>query len=270
MEEKNIISKFRDELNYKGCRRETIESYCRTASHFLKHANNNPPVREDAKNYILKLKKEGKKPTYLRFVYYALKGFYKVTGREFLSSPPKLPDESIDAPAFSKDEIVNIIKSTKDKGSIQEKAFLSVSTTWGLRREEIIKIKPEDIKDNRVLIHTRKGGLDRKHSIPKEIKYFIYDYDWKDRVSQSRINNLFNIVLHKAGFDLNNYNGYSFHAIRRALVTELIMGGIIGKKVHHYLRWKAGQSMVDRYAKLPDKDIEEEIYKKHPFLPVWK
>lgn len=270
MNQKEVLKELENKLNYKGCSPDTINTYQKIASRFLKTTKNDPPNSKDIQNYILRLKKEGRKPNYLRFNYYVISRIYKTMDWDGLTGPPNLPDETIERKIFSKDDIIKLIESTKVKGTDQEKAFLAASTIWGLRRSEIIKIKPEDIEDNKILIHTRKGGLDRKHQIPNEIRPYIYNYDWKDRVSSSRANVLFEVILYKANFNLADYNGYSWHAIRRALVTQLVMDGMSEMKVHHFLRWKTGKSIVYTYARLPDKDIEEEIYKKHPYLYAWK
>jgi len=270
MNKKKILERIESRLSAKGCTKDTINTYFNISSQFLDTVKNDPPKLDDLDNFLASLRKKNYKPNYLRFNYYIISRIYKTMGWEELDGPPKLDEETVSRKMFSEKEIESLIKGVRKAGTKQEKAFLATSTIWGLRRSEITRIRPEDIEDSTIEIHTRKGGLIRKHTIPNEIKPYISDYDWKDEMSLSRATILFDIILYRAGFDLHEYNGYSWHAIRRRCVTSLAERGIPELKIHHFFRWKSGKSMVYTYARFSDKEVENEIYKNHPFIGLWK
>ena len=68
--------------------------------------------------------------------------------------------------------------------------------------------------------------------------------------------------------------GYGWHAIRRALVTELVKADVSLLNILRFMRWSEGSvrnefSMVAIYAHKDQVSIDRSVFKVHPFLEAW-
>lgn len=267
---RKILERLEQKLSARGCSPLTISSYLCVGKKFLSDIKNKTPTSDDVDRYIAKLRESGQKDNSLRFNHYVISRLLKTIGVELDEGPPKIRDESIERPTFTPEEVKKLIKNSKVDCDSQQKAFLAASTTWGLRRAEIVSIRPEDIKDDTILIRTKKSGLIRQTLIPDEIKGYIAKYKWKDRVSLSRATTIFWQTLYLCKFDLKKYNRYGWHSIRRFLVTSLMRTDLKEFEIQNFLRWKvSGTSMLYRYTHIPPLNIDKKIYEVHPAIGLW-
>lgn len=268
MNTKEVLKELKEDLLARGKTKETINSFLNISEKFLSTVKNDHPTIKHVNRYIAGLREDGYKDNYLRFNYYVISRLFKILGLEFKGEVPKISEEALTQTTFSFDEVKKLITNAKSFCDTQQKAFLCVSTIYGIRRSELVAIKPEDVKEDTILIRTRKGGMIREHTIPKEIKKYIHDYDWKERLSLSRASLMFSLILYLCKFKLKN--GWGWHTVRRSLVSELMRKNIDHFAIQSFLRWKvSGISMLFRYTHIPMQDIEKVIFENHPFLKLW-
>ena len=267
---RKILEKLEQKLSARGCSPLTISSYLCVGRKFLAGVKNKIPTSDDVDKYIAKLRKAGQKDNSLRFNHYVISRLLKTIDVSLDEGPPKIREESIERPTFTIEEVMRLIEGSKTACDGQQRAFLAASTTWGLRRAEIVSIRPGDIKNDTILIRTKKSGIIRETLIPSEIKAHIAKYKWKDEVSLSRATTIFWQILYLCKFDLKKYNRYGWHSIRRFLVTSLMQTELKEFQISNFLRWKvSGTSMLYRYTHIPPADIDKEIYEVHPTLKLW-
>ena len=264
-----ILKRLKRDLSIAGRTQDTINLYLSISQKFLSKYKK---VNEDTiKDYVYELKEANYSDNYLRLVHYILCKLAKSNKQEVNITPPKIEKIKVSQPVFSFEEVKKLVINCKKYCDMQQKAYLAVSTIWGLRKIEILRIKKEDInkKDNTIIIKTAKGGRPQIYTIPAQIKDILYKYEWEE-VSRAGIYGVFNYTLYLCKFKLENYMGYGFHSIRRALITEMLKAGIDHYTVALWCRWAIPQfCMLPTYTHLVKEDLEEKVYPKHPFLKLW-
>jgi len=121
---------------------------------------------------------------------------------------------------LSPEEIEVLIKA-RDKYTKGERFYLAVSTTWGCRREEMIRIRKRDYNTDTITIKIakqKKKTTRVQHIIPSEIKPILLSYHPKLKTATG-LSYMFRRILNKAG--LGQRKGYGWHSIRRGLETAL-------------------------------------------------
>lgn len=169
-----------------------------------------------------------------------------------------------------------------------EQCFVALSTTYGLRREEISNLKPQDVnlRKGTLYVTTVKGGRERYHLIADEIKPYLKAHDFGQRYALSTLNRSFRRILLAAGArDLVKVKGIGWHAPRRALAHGLVGNGVNPFAIMKFMRWQSGNQdlampmhyygnvTVDIGQEEPVTDEaaqDAEIFEKHPFLPLWR
>lgn len=184
-------------------------------------------------------------------------------------SAPRVEEGDVVAPASSFEDIGKMIVAARE-GKLEpaEAAFIALSTTYGLRREELVRIRAEDIKDGTIFIHTCKGGTQRTHIIPEEIAPFVSQYPFDRLYSRFQLIWLYHRVEFKSGVE--SRPGTGWHSPRRALDTYL-MDYLPLPAVRLFLRWKVKSSsdMPVRYYSKGLEANDREVFAVHPFLPLW-
>lgn len=180
------------------------------------------------------------------------------------------PDE-IRRTILSKDTIGSIITLGKQQLlSDTELCFLALATTYGLRRVEMVRLKPANFPDeHHLIVDTAKGGRKTIHLIPPQITPHLAYFRHYEADS---LTHMFHRIAGKAGLDTGA--GYGWHSIRRSLATELILSDASALNVLRFMRWadastRGEMGMLAIYAKKDQERIDEEIFKMHPFLPYW-
>ncbi|PIZ53851.1 hypothetical protein COY26_00735 [Candidatus Woesearchaeota archaeon CG_4_10_14_0_2_um_filter_33_10] len=174
-----------------------------------------------------------------------------------------------DTPTISIDNVQKVITAIRQIGSDSDKAYLALSTIYGLRLSEMAALTIKDIQKNKNTIHIRtlKGGIERDHVIPPEID-FIKDYSLEEQ-STGVISVLFSKICLLAGY--NKMPNEGWHSIRRALVSGLYINEVAEPQINLFLRW-APQSIARRYYVQGLNPIVSDklVFQKHPFLEFWR
>jgi hypothetical protein len=180
---------------------------------------------------------------------------------------PKVRDSDIRRPMLSYEEVCLIIRRGKQLLSARELAYLALSSTYGLQREELSRLGRIDGK---VTVGTVKGGPVTTHVVPVEIKPYLAGYE---RTGVRYMSFIFGRIVMKLGISLAGEN-YGWHAIRRSLATELLYRDVSLINVVRFMRWSDGSlkgefGMLAIYGKRNQEEIDRSVFKVHPFLPIW-
>ena len=270
---KEDMGAFEQSLRAESMSEETITQY-------LAHAARITGLLESAdeagvRKYLGETLKDVK-PTYRRFNYCVLRRLFrmwKVPWPEDIRAP-KVPQSSISRPRFQIEQIEKIIKA---RSNLDDRAryYLAMSTTYGLRRGELLKSRYEhrDLLRRRVLVMTGKLGIQRWHIIPDAI---IKDLSWDftnpmPLTNARRMSELFHYICIVSGVESKAQDGW--HTIRRSLVRCLRRAGVPKDERWAFLRWKQKGDTDDIYAgELEPEDfegIDQKVLSKHPFLPFY-
>lgn len=224
--------------------------------------------RDDVIRYLCYLREQGYRQSSIDVMVRPLKLLAQIQGWIFPRlAMPKVRDGDISRPIFSYEEVCQMIRRGKEVLSARELAYLALSTTYGLRREELSSLGRIDGK---VTVDTVKGGPVTTHVVPDEIKPYLAGYE---RTGVSYMSFVFRRIIGKLGIALPREN-YGWHAIRRALATGLLYTDVSLVNLVRFMRWsdaslKGGFGMVAIYGKRNQGEIDRSVFKVHPFLPVW-
>jgi len=210
----------------------------------------------------------------LKMRFYALKFFLnEVLGAEWRPKETAIFStrerrKKPEPPVFGREEVLEIIKAVRENGNTQQRAIFAVSTTYGCRRAELADIRAEDLDfgSHTILIFSRKGGREAKHPIPPAIEPYLKAYSWEP-IGLSTLSELFQAVMELA-FG-RRLPGVGFHAIRHALVTELSRTELRAEEIFNFMRW-AEPGILPIYRHYKPGEIEEKVFKVHPFLEGWQ
>ena len=217
-----------------------------------------------------------------RVAYNVMKRIYDIAGWEWDKNnirPPAIDELSIQRPRLPEGSIEKMIANQR-KLDLYRRGLLFLSTTYGLRRTELVSIRDEDINldDLKILIRTAKGGVKRWQRLP-EVAATALD-GWETRKIQAqRMGKIFHAIVYLTlGMPLHGNHGW--HDIRRELAIRLsppntdltdyelvqfmrwsVSMGVTGQTLHEY-RKSARQS--DQFA------IDEKILNIHPFVKKWE
>lgn len=246
----------------------TVENYQRYARRLMAQTRGQQPTRHDIQRFMA-AQAERQRPQSLRVVYYIVKQLHEVNDWQWPLRRGELPGAGqSNPPVLSISEVGRLVAATRTIGTPDQRAYLAVSTTYGLRRAEITSIRPGDINE-KIFIRTVKRGVQREHSIPPEVRGWIEGFEWT-RLKTSQMSQRLADIYKLAG--LYHRHGVGWHAIRRALATELIANGANEINVARFLRWKVshGFGVLPNYVRTPDEAIDEAIFSRHPFVRFWK
>jgi len=200
---------------------------------------------------------------------------------------PPVSKAKLVKPSYSPDLIIKLITSTIKTGTPEEKAFLALSTTYGLRRTEMVHLGVPDVLIKERLLHiaTAKHGEERHHLIPEEIVPYLEAWDFSTPLSESYMTSLIYRIEYRAGE--RHFNRVGWHSIRRALNTAL-RKRIDEEKTSRFMRWKKSEngsaSMSDTYiagltvgvgGEITHEashaaESDGEIFEVHPFIKYWQ
>jgi integrase len=205
---------------------------------------------------------------------------------------PTVREGSIDAPALDPRTIRRLVETVRATRNRPASAFLALATTYGLRRQEMINLRPPDIRltDQTLYIATLKHGRERTHLIPDQIVYHLAKYDFSTPRSESYMYNLWGEM--ERGVGLHHIGHVGWHSIRRTLDT-LLLRVFPETTVSSFLRWKQATSskMTLRYSRTTFVGEDENVVElsgealtvdqlifsqnedgtyKHPFIGLWE
>jgi len=174
-------------------------------------------------------------------------------------------------PSLTLDEVRRMVSAAKS-GFLDsaEAFFLAFTSIYGLRREELRRLRREHFDFNgRVFwVDTAKGGERRYQLLCDEAIPYVENHDFRDR-DLSRISRRFDSICDKAGVEKGREMGW--HALRRMLDTLLIdRFGELPAKI--FLRWRLSSSaaMELRYYTRDPLAVDREVLSGHPVLELWR
>jgi len=185
-------------------------------------------------------------------------------------SAPRVEDKDIVAPILSVEDTEKMITAARE-GKLEppEAAFVALSTTFGLRREELGRVRAEHIENGTIFVDTAKGGTARIHHIPEEIMPVIAQYGFDRAYSLFQLSWHYHRIEFRSGIEPREGTGW--HSPRRALDTALL-DQLPMPAVKLFLRWKTKGSS-DMPLHYYSKDLgqnDREVFAVHPFLGFWR
>lgn len=184
---------------------------------------------------------------------------------------PRVASEDEVKPAATFEELKAMIDMVRD-GSLgmAEAVYLSLSSIYGLRREELCRVRGEhlDFNEKTIYVLTAKGGERRKQLLCDEVIPILKDYDFKEDYSLFKMSALYHRICAKAGVEAKDGSGW--HAPRRYLDTALRdLCGQLETKI--FLRWRLSSSseMVERYYSRDPLLTDKYVLDRHPLVPLW-
>jgi len=198
---------------------------------------------------------------------------------------PQIREDQVKAPALDPGIISEAITAVKEEGSPEEKAFLALSTTYGLRRVEMVELGAADlrVKDKTIHIATAKHGRERTHPVPEEILPYLSVYDFNHSRSDYFVFALWYQIENR--IKLPHTEQVGWHSIRRTLNT-LLEPLVSRNTLNSFMRWKQRTSadMSYRYSAVRFVGREgmttqvvgdaltgdNQVFAVHPFLEHWR
>lgn len=230
--------------------------------------------RSDVIKYLAELRKLGYKQSTLGVMIRPIKLLAQIQkwpdGFPRLAMP-KVRSSDVKRPFLNHDEVCEMIRRAKVFCNRRELAYLALSTTYGLRRAELATL---EINDGEVTVDTVKGGVVTTHVIPDQIKPYVGGYRCADVRYVALI---FRRICEKVGLGEFYGRGYGWHAIRRALATELmeVEMRVSILNIVRFMRWsddalRGEFGMLVVYAQRDQAKIDRSIFEIHPFLDSWR
>lgn len=286
MDKETILEKYTANL----ANSSTKATYLAYARDFLEHANTLDRAAVD--RYLNSLRRKGRKPGTINFVFRVIRRIFTVNGLEWeyrRGEAPPIGQRDEYRPQLSTD-IIRVMTESAINGKLHEdeSCFLACSTVYGLRREEMIDLHSDDVDlaNDSIYVSTIKQGRQRYHQVPPEIKPYLAAHDFSRRYSLTGMSQLFWMIVNNSGLEGLKSQRLGWHSIRRAVLDGLIDNGVNPFAARAFLRWKGASSadmaMPARYYGnvvvnlngstpiLEEAAGDEEIFQKHPFLPLWR
>lgn len=178
-----------------------------------------------------------------------IRAFWRSMGVSVPKPPTGIVVES-ESIALAADTIHQLIHAARQAATTREQALLAVSTVYGVRAEELARIRRQDIRiaEARIFIRTVKGGRPRWQYLPPLLHRYV-DRPWPTTTANRMARYWHSTMDHT---QCTIPKGIGWHSIRHALDRDLLAADVSEAAIHHFLRWatkSAGkQSMVKQYA----------------------
>jgi len=145
---------------------------------------------------------------------------------------------------LSKEEIFKMIRITKN---IKHKAILALLYSSGIRRQELLDLKIDDIDSKRMMIRIQNGKGNKSRNVPLSInslkilrkyysychpeKYLFEGYNQGVAYSATSLNNIVRKTAQKAGVTKHIHT----HSLRHTFATHLLEKGVNLKVIQKLL-----------------------------------
>ena len=153
----------------------TIQGYMRMLRYLMDYLDREYDITQikdvkpfHIKHFLLLKQEEGKKPQYINDLLKVYKTFFRyLEEEEYLDKAPTAKIHNVKQPkvlirTFSEDEIRRMLNycNGRDFVSIRNKALLSILFDTGMRLNEVVSLKREQIHEEYILVHG-KGNKER-------------------------------------------------------------------------------------------------------------
>jgi integrase/recombinase XerD len=265
------IERFKKWMQSKRYSASTIDTYSEALKTFLKfhhqkpiEAITNQDIIDFNTEYILK---QNLSSSYQNQVVNALKLFFRqienrVINVDLIHRPKR---EKLLPNVLSKEEVKLILSGVIN---LKHKAMLSLIYACGLRRSELLKLKPEHIDSKRgiILIKQAKGRKDRIAPLPLKIIEMLRTYylEYKPSVylfegqqkgeqyNERSLNQVFNQAIVKSKI----LKPATLHWLRHSYATHLLEGGTDLRYIQELLGHKSSKT-TEIYTHVSTKKIGE-------------
>jgi len=168
-----LLKKLEENLRLRNYSKETVKGYLSHVKNYLKYARDKEISSQSAKDFLLtKISKNN--PSSVGHNVFAIKYFFKEILHKTLDIPNPKRNKKIPE-ILTIDEIRRMIDSTSN---IKHKIIIKLLYGCGLRVNELINLKEEDLNFNEGLIKINlgKGKKDRFVNVPNSIKEELNSY----------------------------------------------------------------------------------------------
>ncbi len=199
---------------------------------------------------------------------------------------PRVPTRGVRHPRLGEDLVKRAVDAARaGELSAQESAFFALASVYGMRKMELAAVLPAhlDLEAMTLYCDALKGGLERYHLVPDELRTCLEAYSFRDRLNPDQADKVWGSIESK--LDFPNVPGLGWHSMRRELDT-LLWKKLPEPSIRRFMRWAAGEqrSMAVRYSSVQvvtadgsafrvDEgylDEDREVFAVHPFLPLWR
>lgn len=287
----DLLKKYIDSL------RESSKATCSTkARAFLQWLGNREPTSDEIQKWVAHRQRQGYVSATVRNEWGIICRLYRVNGIPCdlkRGDAPVVSEEDTFAPAIDTADIRSMVRIARElepamndvKPDDRHRCFLLLSTMWGLRREELSSMQPEDIDPDSSLIHVRTVhmGRNRWHWVPEDLMPIITAWGFQEKLNAFDMSMLFTDLKLAIDFPMKDYIGW--HGIRRSLVMGLVAAGLDIAAVHRFMRWKRSSTdMAMRYSTsqivsrdgtkrelvIDERKNDEAVLARHPFIEFWR
>lgn len=235
-----LLQKADLELKLKGYSNETHKSYLGHIRRFLEYIEKEPNLlnKDDIRRYLMYLLNEKEKShSYTNQAISALRFlFSKILKREpeIIDNIPRPKKERKLPDVLSPGEVQRILNTVKN---IKHRVILLLIYSAGLRVSEVVRLKPNNIDEDRMLIHLRqaKGRKDRYTILSpialKSLKDYLsvfQTHEWlfpgekeENHLTERSVQKIFEVACSKA----NITKEVSVHSLRHSFATHLLERG---------------------------------------------
>ncbi len=242
------------ELELRKYSNQTIKLYSNIIKKFLE-SNNSP------KEFLRS--NQDKSRSYVRSVYFSLRFYYKYVLNKSFEEEIPLIKEKLKLPiVLSKEEINNMIMSTKN---LKHRLILMFLYYSGLRLNEVINIKWNDIDFDRKIIHLKKskGEKERIIFLHKKLKQILemYGKEKEGLILKSDRNKKYNNrtiqkIVKNASKKAKINKKVNPHVLRHSFATHLLEAGADIRYIQQLLGHKNLQT-TQIYTHVANKDIKK-------------
>ncbi len=185
--------------------------------------------------------------------------------------------------------VSRLVRSAIASAPPRQLGWLALSTIYGCRAGELVAWRREYLAGDRVWIQAEKDSRSRWYWCPPAVARALGRALWQP-VDDTVVYDGWGELLAAAG--QARHRGTAWHSIRHGLVRAMEDAGIPDAAARRFLRWRSGEDPRDRIRRLyveqvtgelgEDgrvqavgaevgglKDIDQEVWAKHPYLGLW-
>ena len=245
----------------------TAKTYVHLFEQFINHYGQRPLHDIDERDiqlYLQHLVHEGKSDAYLNQAVNAIKFYFEVVegmpNRFYAIDRPRKADPLPEV--LSREEVKRMIAQTKN---LKHRCILSLLYASGLRRSELLSLKPGDIDSQRMVIRIRsaKGRKDRYTPLGQQVlrdlrayyrafrpKTFLFEAPDGRAYSGSSVAALVKQAAQKAGIQKK----VSPHTLRHSFATHLLEQGVDLRYIQVMLGHNSSKT-TERYTRVATQNI---------------
>lgn len=176
-----------------------------------------------------------------------------------------MAQEDAGGPVMPDADVARLIRASRTVGPPEAQA-IALATTYGFRAQEIAAVLTSGANGRLIVVQTAKTGRKREHSVPGILQVPLTFSPYP--IGVDGVHKAFQRVMERCVRP--PLKGEGWHAIRRALITGLLDNELAEFKLHSWMGWRApGNKISYRYFRKGGKELDAEVFAKHPFLPYW-